>query len=95
MNEYNFKYTETAPPARKGMKIMAEFKLPKGYCAWCHQCGEPPFNKATLVDVEAEPSLEEIGLEGNNQKQSIPGLGFRSLNELTDHTRKEHRVWKG
>lgn len=61
---------------------MNEFKLPPGYTCWCHNCGHSPFNKFTDVEIDGK-------------KVQIPGIGFKTLNELSDHTRDVHRQYKG
>jgi hypothetical protein len=76
-----------------------QFKLPSGYKAWCHLCGESPFNKVTEVPVPTgiaeEQELAEIGLEVKVKTRPIPGLGFHSIDECTKHDKAVHRTWKG
>jgi hypothetical protein len=75
---------------------MEQFKLPIGYVVWCHECGRPPINKVTEVEY---PNNDPVSLEDTNlpktKKITIPGVGFKSLNESVTHTRDIHRQYKG
>ncbi len=62
-----------------------QFKLPKGYAVWCHICGKEPFNKMMAVEVEDHPG----------RFTTIPGLGFKTMEEAQQHEVEIHRVWKG
>ena len=76
---------------------MNDFTLPPGYKAWCHECGNPPFNKETGIPISYVPrAMDESQLPEEVQKMKmIPGVGFKSIDDLTAHTRDFHRVWKG
>ena len=63
-----------------------EFKLPPGYRAWCHVCADPPYNKKTKIK-----NNEQIELFVDLQ---IPGLGFKTLEELQEHRNKIHDIRK-
>lgn len=75
---------------------MNDFKLPPGYKAWCHECGNPPFNKKTEIVISTNPqAMDELHLPPEQKKEYISGVGFKTIDGLTAHTRDFHRVWKG
>jgi hypothetical protein len=71
------------------------FKLPVGFIGWCHICAEEPFKKETVVKVNTGPrEMEEIGLERPTKTKTLPGVGFKTLEEMTVHKKKVHPVWR-
>ncbi len=55
-----------------------EWQLPKGFRAWCHVCGYEPSNKVTIIP------------DDNGKKHEIPGLGFKTLEDLIKHKNYFH-----
>lgn len=76
-----------------------QFILPEGYKAWCHQCAGWPWNKVTMVPeqkgIVEHQEMADIGLEVKPKMISIPGVGFKTIDECTKHTTDVHRTWKG
>lgn len=75
---------------------MNDFKLPPGYAAWCHLCGEAPFNKTTEIVISTVPqSMDELQSPKEETKKLLSGVGFKSMDEHTMHKKQVHQEWKG